>query len=243
MKSVITVTTTLTLCLGASFASAQGNVLATRTMACTINSGYTMADVVETARSFEWSEDTAPGAVMMRSKVAAANSPEWDFLIDAYYPSFSDMIEKRGNFLQQRADSNGRRGLNGVATCSENVRISSVRFANPPPGGAGSIPPLTAVVSFGCDLNGATVADAVTLANAFGQNAGAGAAVVSRNFGGPSIPFNSQVGMRLFFPSFPEFGAAFDRLQQNTQPQNPDNPISCSIGSLWASYLIHQRSN
>ena len=73
MKSVITVTTTLTLCLGASFASAQGNVLATRTMACTINSGYTMADVVETARSFEWSEDTAPGAVMMRSKVAAAN--------------------------------------------------------------------------------------------------------------------------------------------------------------------------
>ena len=56
MKSAISVASTFMLLLGASYVSAQDNVLATRTMACTINSGYTMADVVETARSFEWSD-------------------------------------------------------------------------------------------------------------------------------------------------------------------------------------------
>ncbi|MEE2790460.1 MAG: hypothetical protein VX453_02385 [Acidobacteriota bacterium] len=234
---------TLVLFLLTSSASAQTNVLANRTTACTINPGYSMADVVATARNFEWSEDTSPGVVLMRGKVAAANNPQFDFLIDAYYPSYADMVEKRGAFLQRQAGRNGRRGLGGVATCNDNVRISSVRPAAAPPGGPGAIPPLTAVVSFGCELNGAAVTDAVALANTFGQSVGAGAAVVSRNFGGPSVPFNSRVGMRLFFSSFPDFGASFDRLQQNTQTPNPENPISCNTGSLWASYLIHQRDN
>ena len=44
---------------------------------------------------------------------------------------------------------------------------------------------------------------------------GATALVTNRSFGGPSRPINSVVGMLLIFPSFDDFGAAWDRLNQN----------------------------
>ena len=72
MKIGITVAALSVVFLGTASVSAQDTVRAERTVACTINPGYTMADVVETARNFEWSEDTAPGIVVMRNKVAAA---------------------------------------------------------------------------------------------------------------------------------------------------------------------------
>ena len=241
MKTSITVSALSVVFLGTASVSAQTNVLANVTTACTINPGYTMADVVETARNFEWSEDTAPGVVVFRAKVAAVNKPEFDFLIDAYYPNYADMVEKRGTFLQRQAGRNGRRGLAGVATCNDNSRMASVRFAAPPTGG--SIAPLTATVSTLCELNGATVADAVTRAGALGQTLGARAMVANRSFGGPRTPFNSTVNMRFIFPSFPDFGAGMDRINQNSTAPNQENSISCSVPALWASYRIHSRNN
>lgn len=252
MRIGFTITTLFVLVLGTSSVAAQpvtqSSVLASRTTACTISPGYTMADVAATARAFEWSEDMAPAVVLMRNKVAASGGggnfgPQFDFLITSYYPSYTDMVEKRGAFLRSQAGRNGPRGLRGVATCNDNIAISSVRFATPPTGTP--IPPLTAAATTLCELNGATVADAVAMAGGFEANwaNGATALVSSRSFGGPRRPINSSVGMMLSFPTFPEFGAAWDRLQQNPAAQDSENPISCTTPSLWAQYLIHQGAN
>jgi hypothetical protein len=244
MKSSITITALLVLLLGTSSAFAQTNVSSVRSRACTINDGYTMADVVETARAFEWSDETSPRLVAFRSKVAvsrpANRSIEFDFIADFVYPSYADMVDKRGASLRRQAESDGRRALDGVATCSDNVLMRSARNAAQLPGGPGSQEQLTAVTTVSCELNGATVADAVAAATGFGENLGSASAVLSPAFGGQQRPIGSSVQMIFFFQSFSDFGASRDRLEQNLRTRDPQNPISCSVPSLWASYRIHR---
>ena len=243
MKIGVIITTLLLLLLGTASAFAQTEVSSVRSLACTINQGYTMADVVETARSFEWSEEVSPGFVAFRSKVAVsrpANSTlEFDFIADFVYPSYADMVDKRGTFLRRQAESDGRRTLDGVATCSDNVLMRSARVAAELP----STGPLTAVATTSCELNGATVADAVAAATGFGENLGSGSVVLSSAFGGQQRPIGSTVQMLFIFQDFPGFGAAWDRLEQNLPARDPQNPISCSVPSLWASYGIHSQDN
>ena len=243
MRYRLALVTLLVSFLGTSSVLAQTGVSSVRSLACTINPGYTLADVVETARSFEWSEEVSPGFVAFRSKVAVsrpANSTfEFDFIWDFVYPSYADMVDKRGAFLRRQAESDGRRALDGVATCSDNVLMRSARVAAPLP----STEPLTAMVTTSCELNGATVADAVAMATGFGETLGAGSVVLSPAFGGQRRPIGSTVRMLFIFPSFPDFGAAWDRLQQNLPPQDPQNPISCSVPSLWAQNRIHSQNN
>ena len=244
MKNGFTIAMLFAVVLGTSSVSAQTVVLAERTMACSLNPGYTIADVVETGRTFEWPEDTAPGVVVIRSKIAASGvggnfGPQFDFLVSSYYPSYAVMVERRGRFLQSQTGRNGQRGIAPFATCNDNIGISSVRFAIPPTGTP--IPPLTAAVSTSCALNGATIDDAVAMHSAFAERVGASIALVSsRSFGGPQRPIGSTVGYLVSFPSFDDFGAAWDQLQQNPAAPNPENPISCNSPSLWAAYLIYQ---
>lgn len=240
MKISLTVSAIVMLFLGPPSVSAQTDVLAHRARACNINAGYSMADVVETARNFEWSEETAPGVIIFREAVAVAGDFEYDFVFDAYYPSYADMTEKRVAFRNRPGGRNGR-GFSDVATCTDNTWISSVRFATPPTGSP--IPEVSVALSTLCELNGATVADAVTLAGTIGQNLGASTAVAIRNFGGPRVPNGSSAEIRIFFPSSGDFGAALDRVQQNTSAPNQQNRIVCSTGSLWVSRLIHSRNN
>lgn len=244
MRIGITITTLLVLLLGTSSAFAQTNVSSVRSLACTINEGYTMADVVETARAFEWAEEVSPRGVVFRSKVAvsrpANRSIEFDFIADFIYPSYADMVDKRGAFLRRQAESDGRRTLDGVATCSDNVLMRSGRNAAQLPGGPGSQEPLTAIATTSCELNGATIADAVAAATSFGENLGSGSVVLSPAFGGRQRPIGSTAQMLFIFQSFPDFGAAWDRLEQNLRTRDPQNPISCSVPSLWASYRIHR---
>ena len=203
-----------------------------------------MADVVETARAFEWAEEVSPRGVVFRSKVAvsrpANRSIEFDFIADFIYPSYADMVDKRGAFLRRQAESDGRRTLDGVATCSDNVLMRSGRNAAQLPGGPGSQEPLTAIATTSCELNGATIADAVAAATSFGENLGSGSVVLSPAFGGRQRPIGSTAQMLFIFQSFPDFGAAWDRLEQNLRTRDPQNPISCSVPSLWASYRIHR---
>ena len=241
MKSSITITALLVFLLGTSSAFAQTDVRSVRSLACTINEGYTMADVVETARAFEWSEEVSPRFVAFRSKVAvsrpANRSIEFDFIADFVYPSYADMVDKRGAFLRRQAESDGRRALDGVATCSDNVLMRSARTAAQLPR---SDEPLTAVATASCELNGATVADAVAAATGFGENLGSASVVFSPAFGGQQRPIGSTARMLFIFQSFSDFGASRDRLEQNLPTRDPQNPISCSVPSLWASYSIHR---
>ena len=94
MKSVITITSIVMLSLGASYVSAQDNVLASRSTACSINPGYTMADVVETARNFEWPAESAPGFVTFREGIAVGgNNPEIDFIAEFIYPLVHTLLQ------------------------------------------------------------------------------------------------------------------------------------------------------
>ena len=94
-----------------------------------------------------------------------------------------------------------------------------------------------------CELNGATVADAVAFATGIGETLGSGSVVLSAAFGGQQRPIRSTVQMLFIFQSFPDFGVSRDRLEQNLPARNPQNPISCSVPSLWAQYRIHSQNN
>ena len=219
---------------------AQTNNIVERGFACSINDGYSMRDVVDVARNFEWSEDAAPAVVIFRSAVAVAGEFQnsWDFVFASYYPSYADMVEKRGVFLNRSGGRTGV-GLSDVATCGDRVRISNMQFSSQSEGGP---PAFSLAASWVCELNGDTFADALNMASggeqAFGSNARA--AVTRRAFGGPPIQNNSQVEIRMTFPSAADFGAGFDAIQQGTPPANA---ITCSGGSMWAQYLIHSRNN
>ena len=67
-------------------------------------------------------------------------------------------------------------------------------------------------------------------------------AVISRGFGGPSIPQNSQVSYRISFNSSEGFGEAMDTMQENI-PSPAENALSCNVGGMWAQYLIHSQNN
>ena len=219
---------------------AQTNNIVERGFACSINDGYSMRDVVEVARNFEWSEDAAPAVVIFRSAVAVAGEFQnsWDFVFASYYTSYADMVEKRGVFLNRSGGRTGV-GLSDVATCGDRVRISNMQFSSQSEGGP---PAFSLAASWVCELNGDTFADALNMASggeqAFGSNARA--AVTRRAFGGPPIQNNSQVEIRMTFPSAADFGVGFDAIQQGTPPANA---ITCSGGSMWAQYLIHFRNN
>ena len=219
---------------------AQTNNIVERGFACSINDGYSMRDVVEVARNFEWSEDAAPAVVIFRSAVAVAGEFQnsWDFVFASYYTSYADMVEKRGVFLNRSGGRTGV-GLSDVATCGDRVRISNMQFSSQSEGGP---PAFSLAASWVCELNGDTFADALNMASggeqAFGSNARA--AVTRRAFGGPPIQNPSQLEIRMTSPSAADFGVGFDAIQQGTPPANA---ITCSGGSMWAQYLIHSRNN
>lgn len=219
----------------------QTDNIVERSFACNINDGYTMRDVAEVARNWEWSEDAAPAVVIFRSAVAVAGEfqNDWDFVFASYYPSYADMVEKRGVFLNRPGGRTGNT-LSDIATCGDRVRISNMRFTSERDG---DIPEFSLAASYVCDLNGTTMDDALGNArageDAFGPSARA--SVTRRAFGGPAIQAgNPQVTIQFSYPSAADFGTGLDAFQQNTLP---DMAMQCSSGSMWAQYLIHAIDN
>ena len=245
MRTNLALSAFIVALLGVSSALAQTNVGVSRVSLCTIDPGYSIADVVATARGFAWSEDRAPGIVMIRNWIATGGAGQFDFIFEGVYPSYVDMVEKVGARLQRQAASDGRQGLDGVATCTENVLIRNSRLVVPPPGGPGSIQPLTAMTSALCELNGATIDDAAAMASRIAETLGAAGRIRYGGYGGgQGVAINSRVRMDFFSASFADFASSRDRLNQNGPTAlNPNNPISCMVPSLSASYLIHPQGN
>ena len=244
MRTRLALSALIVAILGASSALAQTNVGVTRIGLCTIAPGYSIADVVATARGFAWPEETAPGLVIIRNGVATGGAAQFDFIVEAMYPSYADMVEKRTARSQRRTATDGRQGLAGVATCNENVLMRNRRIVALPPGGMDSIQPATAMASTLCELNGATIEDVAALASGFAENLGTAARVRYGGFGGgQGVPINSRARMDFFFPSFADFGSAMDALNQSPTAPVPNNPISCTVPSLWTSYRIHQSAS
>jgi len=91
-KSIVFVLLTLT----SLSAFSQSNTVVERMFACSLVNGFTINDAVSVMRAFEWDEDFAPGAVMVREAVYGSTSflEDWDFVVNLYYPSMEDLIEK-----------------------------------------------------------------------------------------------------------------------------------------------------
>ena len=230
------------LFVGSASVSAQTTVGANTTRACAVLPGYTIADVVETARNYEWADDTAPGLVVISNKVAVSGTVGFDFLVNFYWPSYDDMVEKQSRWIQSQGGAYPRPWFDGMATCGENMRMSAIRRATDAMTSS-SFEPLTAMITVSCELNGASNEDVMAAAKSIGDSFGATALVTRRNFGGPRVfPFNSEAGMRFVFPSWDDFGEGMDTLMQNPVPTG-QNAMSCGTASLWASHRIHSRNN
>ena len=76
MKMRLSVLVFVVMALGASSVRAQ---TIQRGRACSVNDGFSMADVVETARNINWSEATAPVVVRIREAVAVAGPFQEDY--------------------------------------------------------------------------------------------------------------------------------------------------------------------
>ncbi|MEE2790227.1 MAG: hypothetical protein VX453_01185 [Acidobacteriota bacterium] len=203
---------------------------------CTINPGYTMRDVVATARASEWSEESAPSLVVFRSRIATNAGANFDFIGDFVYPSYADMVEKRGAFLRWQAETDGRRVLDGVATCSDNVLIQTARVANVV---NGTVQPQFPVLTTACELNGAPISDLVDGATMFGNARGASSFVNVPTFGGRQRALGSTALMLLAFPSWADFGTSWDQLSQTQPAGDPQNPVSCNVPRLWGAWRVH----
>jgi hypothetical protein len=222
----------------------QANNIVERNLACSINDGYTINDVVEVMRGFEWSEETAPAVVLVREAIAVSGSfqMDWDFLASFYYLSYADMVEKRSAFRNRSLRQGAR--LSDVATCGDRVRINNVRFVGQNNGEP--IPDVTVAIGTTCQLNGSTLANAIEGASNISEFMGPdvrNVAVINRGFGGPVTPANSEVGYRISFNSSAGFGEAMDTMQENLPTPNTENPRTCNVGGMWVQYLIHSQNN
>ena len=244
MKNILIALCLWITCSASLFA--QSNKFVERGFACDIKDGYTLNDVVNVMKSFDWSEDTAPGVAIVREPIAVSGSfqLDWDFVVNLYYASYADMVEKRTAF---RARSGGAEGsqLRDVAICGDRIRINNVWLGlenNEDP-----IPEVAPSMALTCQLNGLSLSDAIgntgNIRNFLGSDVRQ-AFVVSRMFGGPAIPQNSQVNYRALFNSSDGFAEAVDRFTDNMQvPNNPNSPQTCDVGSLWADHLVYARDN
>ena len=99
MKKIILLLSFLTLSLGSLLTQAQdlqvpaGDVI--RTANCVINDDrFSFNDVVERARALEFDEND-PDSIFFRRPIYLSASYTWDLQIALYYPSYTEMVERR----------------------------------------------------------------------------------------------------------------------------------------------------
>jgi hypothetical protein len=139
--------------------------------------------------------------------------------------------------LRRQAETDGRQGIDGVATCSDNVLIQTARVANVVDD---AVDPQFPVLTTSCQLNGAPISGLVDGAKNFGNARGANSFVNVPTFGGRQRAIGSSALMLLAFPSWADFGTSWDQLSQNPPaPRDPQNPVSCNVPRLWSAWRVH----
>ena len=67
-----------------------------RVLNCTIDEGYTYAQIVERAKDLDRDENSASQIFMRRPIYTQAEYKEnWDFQVAAYYPSYAELSKRR----------------------------------------------------------------------------------------------------------------------------------------------------
>ena len=225
----------------------QTSNIVERVFACNINAGYTINDAVGVMRGYEWEDEYAPGAVFLREAIAVPGDfmLNYDFTVSLFYPSYTNMVEKRVAFRNRPGGGSGMR-LGDVATCGDRIRINNVRFSIR--NDNGTPPEVSVSMSGSCQTNGSTISQALTgTAALFNQGPMSSnvrsVAVTARAFGGPTLEAGSQLSFRVSFNSVVDFGEAMDAAQAIPPTPNPDAPVTCNVPGMWVQHLIHWGNN
>jgi len=218
-----------------------------RVMPCSLNPGYSMDEVVTLARAYDFGQH-APDAVYFREAlyVGTGFAENYDFTVAFFYPSYSELIRRRG---AQRATPTSSSGLlaRDMMTCGT-PRLLNSHTANQ---GADLLEPLTVMMNQRCELNGKTLADAIrigaTVANNFAaEGLNPHAAVDVRTYGGNTINTNEQVFLRFVPPTAAEAGKMNDLILDGfnfTQGIGSDSRLSCTLPNFWLSHRIFVRDS
>jgi hypothetical protein len=202
-----------------------------------------MNEVVAIARDVDWDGDSAPAAMFFREAVAVSGDFQrnWDFVWADFYADWGAYVQSRSAARDRPSGRTASLGLFDMISCDERRNVSNVFEAN-----QGDIFSDTETTPMGgqfCDLNGATIDDAVARATQIGQTLGAYSAVDSRVFGGQGgYEAGSRIYTRYVFANGDSFAESLDSLREAGGAATPSGSISCNTGALWLSHRIYQQN-
>jgi len=227
----------------ATSVSAQEPPGVVRTWLCSVAPGHSMDEVVAIARDVDWDGDSAPAAMFFREAVAVSGDFQrnWDFVWADFYADWGAYVQSRSAARDRPSGRTASLGLFDMISCDERRNVSNVFEAN-----QGDIFSDTETTPMGgqfCDLNGATIDDAVARATQIGQTLGAYSAVDSRVFGGQGgYEAGSRIYTRYVFANGDSFAESLDSLREAGGAATPSGSISCNTGALWLSHRIYQQN-
>ena len=243
MKNNLILSTLCLTFLCATSVSAQEPPGVVRTWLCSVVPGHSMDEVVAIARGVDWDENSAPSAMFFREAVAVPGEFQrnWDFVWADFYADWQAYVESRSAARERPSGRTASLGLFDMISCDQRRNVSNVFQAN-----QGDIFSDTETTPMGgqfCDLNGASLDDAVTRATQIGQRLGAYSAVDSRVFGGQGeYEAGSRIYTRYVFANGESFAESLDALRESGGVTTASEPISCNTGALWLSHRIYQQN-
>ena len=243
MKIKLILSSLLLTGLYSNWTIAQEGPTVVRSRLCTLNAGYSMTDVVEFARGIDWSAGTPPAAIFFREARAVPGEFQrnWDFVWSNFYSDWNEQYQSISALRNRPGGRTGSPVLFDMITCDARTNIARVTIANQ--GEIFSNTESTPMGSQFCDLNGATLQDAVTMAATNGQRVGAYSAVDMAVFGGQDgYEASSRVYVRYVFADGQTFANSLDGLTNNPPPSGGPNGISCGTAGLWLSHRIYQQN-
>ncbi len=228
----------MVLCSNLTYAQDGPSVV--RSRLCSVNEGYSMADVVEFARGGDWSAGSPPSGVFFREARAIPGEfqRDWDFVWSNFYRDWDHQYESISALRSRPGGRSGSPVLFDMISCDSRVTIANVNHANQSE--IFSDTESTIMGAQFCDLNGASLQDAITMATATGERLGAYSAVDMGLFGGQGgYEAFSRVYVRYVFADGQAFANSLDSLRDSPPSGNPSG-ISCATGGLWVSHRIYQ---
>ena len=210
-----------------------------RVLNCTIDEGYTYAQIVERAKGLDRDENSASPIFMRRPIYTQAEYQEnWDFQVAEYYPSYAEMIKRR----VAAGPAGGRLPIScGNASVSRAVQVHAGEYAE-------ESPELTTMLTRFCRRNPGTnnyhsFNRLKTASQTFADN-GSDQLVQMYipGLGGPQDPgydfILAEVGSSM--EKIPE---RLDLIREGlrlTAGSNASSPFACNRPALWTSTAIYR---
>lgn len=226
-----------------------GNVV--QSIACSLNEGVSMNEVVTWARNVPREADTSPGAIFFRQSIFGGNFRENnDFVIASYWGTYENMdsrVQARGDMPANRVRSGVR--ASDLYTCNpSSLRVSIVRGVNP--GNDGFTGDQTIMTTRFCRLNeGETVADAYAFAQGVAANYREGGhnGLMQLSTRGLTPVGNTVAGSGVVITAVPATRQAWrermDYGRENNVLEGLSLPMACDYPMMWITNAVYRQQN